>query len=129
MCELFTCYRLFYFYCKYLLNSVAGYCDFGSTFFLSFYNAFGAYCCNLGIAGFVSNLSGWSCLCGNFCCFSNFTVAEDLLSFRDGFLTVILQVTWYSPQDAVITACSFCLSSYNTFAVYRSHFCIAGISM
>ena len=33
-----------------------------------------------------------------------------LLSFRDGFLTVILQVTLYSPQDAVITAVPFALA-------------------
>ena len=45
-----------------------------------------------------------------FVVFPTFTVAEDLVSFRDGFLTVILQVTWYSPQDAVITAVPFALA-------------------
>ena len=54
-----------------------------------------------------------------FVVFPTFTVAEDLVSFRDGFLTVILQVTLYSPQDAVITAVPFALA-----AVSYTHLCI-----
>ena len=45
-----------------------------------------------------------------FVVFPTFTVAEVFVSFRDGFLTVILQVTLYSPQDAVITAVPFALA-------------------